>query len=104
MGFLGWGGMLARSLAPCGGAGRDEVASVLRVAEPREAGEAALEGGRLELAHAGRHQAAQVDHGALVAHRHAATHGEGARQELDDERLHLEGVVVMYSIQESVDN
>ena len=79
-----------RRARPCRRSRRDEVASVLRVPEPGEAGEAALEGGRLELAHAGGDEAAQVDHGALVAHRHPAPHREGARQELDDQRLHLQ--------------
>ena len=79
-----------RRSRPCGRSRRDEVAAVLRVPEPGEAGEAALEGGRLELAHAGGDEAAQVDHGALVAHRHPAPHREGARQELDDQRLHLQ--------------
>ena len=78
-----------RRSRPCGRSRRDEVAAVLRVPEPGEAGEAALEGGRLELAHAGGHQAAQVDHGAFVADGHAASHGEGAGEEFDDQRLDL---------------
>ena len=84
-------------------AGRDEVSPVLRIPEAGEAGQAALEGGRLELAHAGRHQASEVDHGSLVADWHAAADGKRARQELDDEGLNLEDVLDPGAVQEPDD-
>ena len=44
-----------------------------------------------------------MDHGSLVPDGHAAADGEGAREELDDERLHLEDVLDPRPVEEPDD-
>ena len=74
------------------GSGRNKISSVFRVSKSGEARQAALEGGGLELAHACCHQAAEMDHGALVADRHTAPDRKGAGEEFNDKGLNLEDV------------
>ena len=48
-------------------------------------------------------QTAQVDHGAFIPHWHPGPHSEGAGEELDNQRLQLEDVLYLGSV-EKADN